>query len=96
MDSYSINRANVTDVVERLVNDNVDLRSDVEGLITVVETLVVAFKKQLGKDAEDLLVLLDEIAGRERMNFDTTGLKQHETNEIGAVFSDKRDSARVD
>lgn len=92
---YNINRTNVTDCVETLINDINDLRDDVITLTNAVETITVALAKQLGTDGKDILNDVDDMRGKEGFVYAQTPPVSHE-NDIGAVHSDKRDSARVD
>ena len=92
----TINRTNTASTLEKMVVGFDEARRDIADLTNVVEFLVVAMKKTLGADADRLLKDIDAIrASSETVIIEPIQPGSYE-NEIGAVFSDRRDSARVD
>jgi hypothetical protein len=93
----TVNSSNTSEVLSALVNDFTELNEKVDALADAVELLGVANKKQLGPDAEAVFDNVDTFRNRTRQGMpDMDGTLTVRTNDIGAVFSDRRDSARED
>lgn len=93
----TVNSSNTSEVLSALVNDFAELNEKVDALADAIELLGVANKKNLGTDAETVFENVDLFRSRTRQGMpDMDGTLTVRTNDIGAVFSDRRDSARED
>lgn len=92
----TINRTNTASTLESVIVGFDEVRGDVNALADILEHLVVLMKKQLGSDADRLLSRIDDVRESEETPIAQPFVRGSYENEMGAVFSDKRDSARED
>lgn len=86
--NFIVNSANVTDYVQALANDVLELQEKVELLANGLETVTVANKKQLGPDAKGVLEGIDEFRSRAKSEYDVK-LDASYANENGSLFAEQ-------